>query len=202
MAVALLDRLERTSPSEGLIKIWGDIGEPQRAIRLTEGFVRGMPQDKGVHALFYVMAGDACRTNQMIPDAIRYYERALAAPATGRYQKRIQREQQRARANMEAVKLFELCDPTRVPDGTYQASSLGYAGQVEVAVTVQGGRITAVEVTKHQEKQFYSALTDTSAKIVRAQGVQGVDATSSATITSEAIINATAKALAGAASGR
>jgi uncharacterized protein with FMN-binding domain len=71
-----------------------------------------------------------------------------------------------------------------------------------VEVTVRGGRITAVEVLQHQEKQFYSALTDTPEKILRAQGVQGVDATSSATITSEAIINATAKALAAAAGDR
>jgi uncharacterized protein with FMN-binding domain len=40
-------------------------------------------------------------------------------------------------------------------------------------------------------------MTDTPQKILAKQGVRGVDATSAATITSEAIINATAKALAG-----
>jgi uncharacterized protein with FMN-binding domain len=54
-----------------------------------------------------------------------------------------------------------------------------------------------VKVTRHREKQYYSSLTDTPAKILKRQGVAGIDATSSATITSEAIINATAKALAG-----
>jgi uncharacterized protein with FMN-binding domain len=49
---------------------------------------------------------------------------------------------------------------------------------------------------QHREKQYYSSLTDTPAKIIAKQGVKGVDSTSSATITSEAIINATAKALA------
>ena len=39
-------------------------------------------------------------------------------------------------------------------------------------------------------------MTDTPEKILAKQSVKGVDATSSATITSEAIINATAKALA------
>jgi uncharacterized protein with FMN-binding domain len=73
---------------------------------------------------------------------------------------------------------------------------MGYAGPIEVAVTVQSGRIASVEIAKHQEKQFYSAINDTTAKIVKQQGVKGVDATSSATLTSEAIINATAKALA------
>jgi hypothetical protein len=44
--------------------------------------------------------------------------------------------------------------------------------------------VTAVKVTKHREKQFYAALTDTPAKILKKQSVQGIDATSRATITS------------------
>jgi uncharacterized protein with FMN-binding domain len=64
-----------------------------------------------------------------------------------------------------------------------------------VAVTVKTGKIEAVRVTEHQERQFYSAFTDTARKIVAMQGIKGVDATSSATITSQAIINATATAL-------
>lgn len=72
-----------------------------------------------------------------------------------------------------------------------------YEGSVEVSVTVKAGRLESIEVTKHREKQFYSALTDTPARIIAKQSVQGVDATTNATITSEAIINAAAKALAG-----
>ena len=53
-----------------------------------------------------------------------------------------------------------------------------------------------MEVTKHEEKQYYTALTETPRKIIEKQGLKGVDATTSATITAEAIINATAKALA------
>jgi uncharacterized protein with FMN-binding domain len=92
--------------------------------------------------------------------------------------------------------LYELCDVKKVPDGDYSASSLGYEGLVEVGVTVEKGVIKAVRITDHKEKQFYSAMTDTPAKIIAKQSVQGIDATTSATITSEAIINATAKALA------
>jgi uncharacterized protein with FMN-binding domain len=60
-------------------------------------------------------------------------------------------------------------------------------------------RIVAVRVVKHSEKQFYSSLIDTPQRIIAKQSVKGVDTTSDATLTSEAIINATAKALAGAA---
>ena len=64
-----------------------------------------------------------------------------------------------------------------------------------VAVTIADGAITAVKVTQHREKQFYSALTDTEQSILRLQTVRGVDGTSGATITSRAIVNATARAL-------
>ena len=76
------------------------------------------------------------------------------------------------------------------------AESLGYEGPIEVEVKVQYGRIEAVEVTKHKEKQYYSALRDVPQQIIAKQGVKGVDATSKATITAEAVINAAAKALA------
>ncbi len=81
-------------------------------------------------------------------------------------------------------------------DGTYRASSIGYEGPVQTEVVVKAGRIESVRVTQHREKQYYSSLTDTPRKILARQGVKGIDATSGATITSEAIINATAQALA------
>jgi uncharacterized protein with FMN-binding domain len=70
---------------------------------------------------------------------------------------------------------------------------------LNVAVTVTEGGIKAVKVTQHREKQFYSALTDTEQAILKLQTVRGVDGTSGATITSRAIVNATARALSSAA---
>jgi uncharacterized protein with FMN-binding domain len=199
LAVELLRQLEKTSGQFALIKVWADIGEPQRAIDLAEGYARSAPP---LAAMCYMYAGDACRTNGMYDKAIQYYEKALKSPATGQHAKRIEREHLRAAASLEAIRLFEMADVTKVPDGVYEASSLGYAGPIHVAVTVRGERITEVKITRHEEKQFYSALNETTAKIVQKQGVKGVDATSSATLTSEAIINATAKALAAAARTR
>ena len=80
-------------------------------------------------------------------------------------------------------------------NGTFSGTTTGYSGPLTVSVTVSNGRITASRVTRHVEKQFYSALTDVTTGIIAKQGVKGVDATTSATITSEAIISATAKAL-------
>ena len=65
----------------------------------------------------------------------------------------------------------------------------------DTLVTVRAGKLESVKVVRHREKQFYAALTDTPRKIIAKQSVRGIDATTNATITSEAIINATAKAL-------
>ena len=82
-----------------------------------------------------------------------------------------------------------------IPDGKYKADSFGYSGQVEVEVAVAGGWISDVRVSRHTEKQYYSSISETCANLIKKQGAKGVDATSGATITSEAIINATVKAL-------
>jgi len=185
-----VDLLRKLPPTFAMIKLWADLGETQYALRMAEANTRGEAAD-----VAYLYAGDACRVAGQHRKALEYYEKLLTMPATGKTAKRIEQYQQRARASAEAIRLFDLLELRRVPDGTYRASSPAYAGVLHVAVTVQGGRIESVEITEHQEKQFYSALTDTTRKIIEKQSVKGIDATSSATITSEAIINATAKAL-------
>jgi uncharacterized protein with FMN-binding domain len=192
MALELLNSQPR-QPSPA-IKLWADMGETPKALQLAEAFA-----NSGYPSIAYLYAGDACRVAGQNAKAVSYYQKVLAVSGEGQQKGRIERDQDRARANLEAIKLFDLSDVRKVPDGAYRASSLGYEGQIQVEVAVKDKRIAEVKITQHKEKQFYSALTDTPRKIIAKQGVKGVDATSSATITSEAIINATAKALAGAA---
>jgi uncharacterized protein with FMN-binding domain len=173
------------------IKLLGDMRETRRALQLADAYIaRARQPQEGL-----IVAGYACRLAGNYQKAIRYYERVLATDRMDNpdYDKRMR---DRATESIEAIKLFELSDVKRVADGTYPGSSLGYEGQIEVEVVVKDRLIEDVRVTKHKEKQFYSALTDVPAQIIRKQGVKGVDATSRATITAEAIINATAKALA------
>ena len=188
MAVQLLNRLPLYSTT---IKLWADMGETSKALQLSEAYARS-----GYSDIAYLYAGDACRILGKYREAINYYEKVLKTPATGKAQKRIERNHGRARANIEGIKVFDSLDISRVADGAYKGRSLGYAGDVNVEVVVRSGRIESVGVTSHKEKQFYSALTDTPRQIVAKQGLKGIDAVSGATITSEAIINATAKALA------
>ncbi len=143
-------------------------------------------------------AGNACRLVGRYDDAITLYEMALSVPATGRTKIMIERQHDRARACIAAIKQFEALDLARVADGTHSGTATSYAGPLTVAVTVKGGKIVRVKVTRHKDKQYYGAITETPAEIVRKQSVNGVDAVTGATITSEAIVNATAKALAGA----
>lgn len=169
------------------IKLLGDMGETDRAVKMAEYY-----DDHDA----WLLAGDACRLAGRLTEAQAFYEKVVTTPATGQNPNRMKRTQGRAQANLDAIKLFELADVSKVADGTYKDSSLGYEAQVEVSVTVRGKKIEDVKITQHKEKQYYSSMRDVPAQIIAKQGVKGVDATSRATITGEAIINATAKALA------
>ncbi len=190
MALDLLDRSRYLRL--GSIKLLGDMLETERSLKMAEAYAGS---DSEPHEA-YLLAGDACRIAGRLDEAAAYYGKVIAAPAVGNRADRLKKVQARAQASLEALKLFELADVKQVRDGTYEASSLGYEGQVQVGVTVRGGQIQSVKVTQHKEKQYYSALKDVPEQIIAKQGVKGVDATSRATITGEAIINATAKALA------
>ena len=190
MAVELLGKLP---VSFGMIKLWADMGDVRRALQIAE------PSTKGPYAdMALVYAGDACRVNGLYKEAIGYYQQVLKIPATGQGRGRIERSQRRATGNLEAIKLFELLDLSRVADGTYRAASPGYETNVHVEVVVKSHRIESVKVTDHHEKQYYAAMTDVPRKIVEKQSVKGIDAVSGATITADAIVNATAKALSAA----
>jgi uncharacterized protein with FMN-binding domain len=188
MALELLGHIKTQFAT---IKLLSDMGETDRALAIAKSSTQGAAADWA-----YLYAGDACRVAGRYQDALAMYEKVLTVPATGKQQGRIERSHQRARANIEGIKVFELLDLSRVPDGTYRSSSMGYEAQVQVEVVVRDGRIEDVRVTDHREKQYYSSISDTCRKIIAKQDVKGIDATSCATITSEAIINATAKALA------
>jgi uncharacterized protein with FMN-binding domain len=200
MAADMLRRIRTDSTRYGsAIKLWSDMGELDEALRLAEASARA-----GYSSGAYIGAGDACRKHDRYSQAIAYYKKVLALPATytkinGKSQKNpiLERNKQRAQTAIDNIKTFETLDLSRIPDGVYTGASPAYIEDLAVAVTVKNGRIMSVRVTKHKDKQYFSALTDTPNQIVARQGLKGVDATTSATITSEAIISATAKALAG-----
>jgi uncharacterized protein with FMN-binding domain len=165
------------------------MGQTDKAIQLATAFGKVQPHES------YLLGGDACRLAGRLPQAIDFYQKVLDSPEA-RNEDYGQRYRGRATDSIEAIKLFDQADVRKVADGSYRSESVGYSGQIKVEVKVTSGRIQDLQVLEHQEKQFYAALTDTPAQIIKKQSVRGIDATSRATITSQAIVNATAKALA------
>jgi uncharacterized protein with FMN-binding domain len=189
MALEVLSKMRRKPYLA--IKLLGDLGEPDAAVKLGEAFAKS-----GQASTSFLYAGDACRVAGRLEDAEKYYRKVIAGiPAKEASKSHRKRDKARAEASIAAIRFYSL-DPKKVRDGKYSASSIGYEAPVKIEVVVKSGQIESVKVTQHREKQYYSSLTDTPRKILSRQGVAGIDATSSATITSEAIINATAKALA------
>jgi uncharacterized protein with FMN-binding domain len=167
-------------------RLWAEMGDHDRALKMALQTAQGTP-DVG-----FLAAGDICRAAGRYKEALDHYQKVVAANAGGRD---IKQAKGRAQASIDAIKLVDTLDLKRVPDGAYRDQSLGYTGQVGVEVTMASGRIAAVKVTQHTEKQYYAAITDTCRQIIDKQGAKGVDATSGATLTSEAILNAAMKAV-------
>ena len=173
-----------------LIKLWADLGEFDKAIKEAE-----VKADFDKPDIAWLMAGEACRTTGRYADALKYFQKVLTSDPS-KAGRDFKQSKARAQASIDAIKVFDTLDLKRVPDGKYTSSSTGYTGPVTVELSVKGAKIDDVKVTQHTEKQFYGSLTETPKQIILKQGVKGVDTYTSATITSEAIINACAKALA------
>jgi len=173
----------------------------------------------------YLAAGDACRREARHEKAQGFYQKVIDAKRGSRD---IKRNTARATANLEAVKFLVDLKMADVPDGAYSAEADGYAGPVKVGVNVEKGRIASIKVLQHRDKQAFRAPVLMPERIIANQDPKPVKATSSssssrlrrrpsepepepemkpfleidtvsgATCTSEAIFNATFKALAGA----
>ena len=81
---------------------------------------------------------------------------------------------------------------TTYTDGEYTASGKGIGGDVPVTVTVRGGKVAEVTVGDNSETQGIGskAIEQLPDAIVAANGTEGVDAVSGATVTSKAIFTA------------
>ncbi len=179
----------KTLPVEA-VKLLGDMDELTKALKVTRAYSKSR---RDYHA--YILAGDALRKVGKLDQAIEYYQRVLNTKKfrNEEYKKRFKT---RASESIAAIRLNDKADVNKVGDGRYSDSTTGYNGKLTVEVTVAGGRMKSVKVTAHKEKQYYTSLVDTPKELIAKQTVQSIDAVSGATITSQAIVNATAKALA------
>jgi hypothetical protein len=143
-ALILIGKSPTTFP---LAKLLADMGETDRALQICGSGAKSHPAES------HLYAGDACRVAGRYPQALVHYQKVLDVPVPAN-PGRLKQYRERATANVEAIKAYELFDLKKIADGNYQSASQGYEGPVEVSVTVARGKITDVKVTNHKEKQF------------------------------------------------
>lgn len=90
----------------------------------------------------------------------------------------------------------EYFDFSAVPDGTYEGSGQGKMGEITVAVTVEGGRIAAIEILENEETPTYfvEAYPEIADRIIEAQRLE-VDTQTGATASADGIVEAVRDAL-------
>ena len=88
---------------------------------------------------------------------------------------------------------YDALDLSKLRDGSYDGTSLGYKGDITATVTLAGGRIVDIKL-KHKEDIDRGATKVVPNLIVEKQTVK-IDAVTGATTTSDAIVAATFEAL-------
>ncbi len=88
---------------------------------------------------------------------------------------------------------FQSLASAALADGQYEAKALGYAGDIDVTVSIRGGRIADIQL-KHEEKIDQNACVIIPRRIIDEQSLQ-VDAITGATVTRDAIIDGVYRAL-------
>ncbi len=82
---------------------------------------------------------------------------------------------------------FQSVATAELRDGQYQDKALGYAGDINVTLTVREGKIADIRL-KHEEKIDQNACVLIPQRIIDAQSLQ-VDGISGATVTKDAIVH-------------
>jgi uncharacterized protein with FMN-binding domain len=188
MAAELLAGLQ--SPTSSAILVWAGMGQLGRALEVADSIAAGRQASKANLA-----AGAACSSQADYEGAARYFTKVVNQQASRGNRRRASRYQQCAREAISSLDVMKRFDPARLKSGTYTGVATGFRGDVKVSVTVEDGKIGAIEVVEHEEDWFFTSLKDVPQQIVDQQGLEGVDAITGATMTSVAIVNAAAKAL-------
>lgn len=187
-----VEALREAPLTYGVIKLWGDLAETDHALELSkQALAKGLEPSE-----VYVLAGDAVRTARRYDEAVEFYRKALKVDASGPNRAQIDRNHRRAAGTIELIELFDKLDFKNVDDGQYEDKSYGYAGNVYLETEVQNGKLLDIKITSLSDKQYFHAVDATIKKIIKQQSVQGIDAISGATVTSEAVVRASAKAMA------
>lgn len=130
------------------------------------------------------------------PDSAReHYAEAVRLYPTSNQpygQHLLKRQADRTQTKLDLLSLRSLAG-TRLRDGRYTSTALGYAGDIHLTLAVREGRIAEIQV-KHEEKIDQGACLVIPQRIIEKQSLQ-VDGISGATVTTSAIIDGTLQCL-------
>jgi len=130
----------------------------------------------------YVSWGDPDQAKQYYAQAAALYP--TAKPPYGGHL--LPRRAAEVQAKLDRL-TFRSLQTAALRDGRYRDKALGYAGDIDVTVTIQAGRIADIQL-KHEEKIDQNACVIVPQRIKAAQSLE-VDGISGATVTKEAIVN-------------
>ena len=181
-----------------LASIYVRFGEPQKALGLLAVALERLPKPPwriATEAQVHDRIGDVHAATGEPAKAIESYRTAMrrfpqSKQPWGRHL--IHRHVAKIQAKLDLLERKSL-DLSRVRDGVYRGTSQGYAKALQAAVTVRGGRIVDITL-KHEEKIEQGATRIVPQQIIAMQSLS-VDAVTGATITVQAIVDATYRAL-------
>ena len=181
-----------------LASIYTQYGEYDRALqtltialtKLPEGPTKIMRQ-ADVHDAF----GDVLAAKGDLQSAKKNYETAVrlyptAKPKYGRHL--LPRRAKKVQSKLDLLNYRPLKD-AKLKDGQYREKALGYSGDINLVITVKGGRVTDIK-TNHKEKIDQGACVTVPQNMIEKQTLK-VDSVSGATVTKDAIVAGTYRAL-------
>lgn len=121
-------------------------------------------------------------------EAARLYP--LGKPPYGRHL--LPRRAKKVQGKLDLLSKTSL-DGTSLRDGRFRETALGYSGDIKLTIDVKDGRIADIDV-QHQEKIDQNACVMIPRRIISKQSLQ-VDGISGATVTKDAIVAGTLRAL-------
>lgn len=183
---------------EALAAVYRDFGEYKLAEAQLNNALQNLPKppwrvmrQADFHSAFgdlYARMGDVDKAKTHYRKAIELYP--TARPPYGGHL--LPRRAKKVQSKLDLLSYSSLAN-TSLKDGVYNEQALGYSGVIDLAVTVSEGRIANIDI-KHKEKIEQNAVVIIPQRIISKQSLQ-VDGISGATVTKQAIVAGTYRAL-------
>ena len=158
-------------------------------------------QKNMLQAKAYWGIGDVCRRRGDVTKAKAAYQMALNAfelelqvkGKPGWYYANMRKSMARMRFLMDLCDAGEL-DVSKLKPGTYTGTVQGFDAPITVSVTLAGGKITKIKVTKHKESIPLDCFEEIPRRIIEKQ-TPSVDTITGATVTAVGVMGAVLEAL-------